>query len=273
MRNKAQLAVVGAGLAGMRHIGVISSHNAAELSAVVDPDINKAKIAREYHCQCFSSIHEMFKSHHPDGIIIATPTSLHREHALECIKNLCPILIEKPIATTVNEAKDIIEFARINDISVAVGHHRRHISIIQKAKEIIQQNKLGKLRAVHAQCWLYKPDDYFDNAIWRQKKGAGPISVNLIHDVDNLRYLCGEVISVFADAVHAKRGYENEDIATINLRFENDILATMSVSDTIVAPWSWELTAHENPIYPETNESCYMIGGENASLSLPDLTL
>ena len=101
----------------------------------------------------------------------------------------------------------------------------------------------------------------------------GPIAVNLVHDVDLLRYLCGDIVSVHAQTSPAIRGYDNEDIACAILRFSNDALCTISVSDTIVAPWSWELTAHENTIYPATQESCYLIGGTHGSLSLPDVRL
>ena len=53
--------------------------------------------------------------------------------------------------------------------------------------------------------------------------------------------------------------------------FSSGTIATISVSDSIVAPWSWELTARENPAYPATSESCYLIGGSKGGLSLPDL--
>ena len=74
-----------------------------------------------------------------------------------------------------------------------------------------------------------------------------------------------------AISVSSKRGFENEDLATAILTFEQGSIATISVSDSIVAPWSWELTARENPAYPATNQSCYLIGGSKGGLSLPDL--
>ena len=69
----------------------------------------------------------------------------------------------------------------------------------------------------------------------------------------------------------SRRGFENEDLATAVLKFRSGAIATISVSDSIVAPWSWELTARENPAYPATSESCYLIGGSEGGLSLPDL--
>jgi predicted dehydrogenase len=62
-----------------------------------------------------------------------------------------------------------------------------------------------------------------------------------------------------------------EETAAVLLRFESGVLATVSVSDAIVAPWSWELTSGENPVYPRTEESCYFIGGTRGSLTIPYL--
>jgi predicted dehydrogenase len=152
-----------------------------------------------------------------------------------------------------------------------VGHHRRHNPLIQKAKELIVSGEIGNIRALQATCWFYKPDEYFDIAPWRTQKGAGPISVNLVHDIDLMRYFCGEIISVQAQMAPSIRGFDNEDLAAAVLKFENGVIGTVTVSDSIVSPWSWELTSREYPIYPMTSESCYMIGGSEGSLSVPDL--
>ena len=78
--------------------------------------------------------------------------------------------------------------------------------MVKTAKSAIESGAIGDVRAVQATCWFYKPDYYFDVAPWRTKKGAGPISVNLVHDVDLLRHFCGEVKSVRAISVPSKRG-------------------------------------------------------------------
>jgi predicted dehydrogenase len=157
-------------------------------------------------------------------------------------------------------------------VPLLVGHHRRYNPLIQKAKEAIDSGRLGQVLAVHGTCWFYKPDDYFEIP-WRREKGAGPVFLNLIHDVDNLRYLCGDVVSVQAIESNAVRGNAVEETAAILLRFQSGALGTVSVSDAIVAPWSWELTTGENPVYPQTNESCYHIGGTRGSLTIPHLEL
>jgi predicted dehydrogenase len=182
-------------------------------------------------------------------------------------------MIEKPIANSSQEACELVEKAENMGVPVLVGHHRRYNPIIQKAKNIIGSGEIGIVRAVHANCWFYKSDEYFNVAPWRKKAGAGPISVNLAHDIDLLRHFCGEIETVQAQAVDSIRGFQNEDVAGALLKFRDGAIGTISVSDSIVSPWSWEMTSKENPIYPSTQESCYLIGGSHGSLSIPDLNL
>ena len=273
MSASLRLAVAGAGLVGKRHLASIAKLDSVVVSAIVDPSEAVGKYAKAQGLPWYPSLGDMFANENPDGVILATPNQVHVENGLECVKQRCPMLVEKPIATCSTEARVLVDAAREAGVPILVGHHRRHNPLMRKAREMIDEGKLGQLRALHANCWLYKPDDYFDQAPWRKQKGAGPISVNLVHDVDLIRYLCGDVVSVQAQAAASVRGFENEDVAAAVLRFENGVIGTITVSDMIVSPWSWELTARENPAYPATTQSCYLLGGTHGSLSLPDLTL
>jgi len=79
------------------------------------------------------------------------------------------------------------------------------------------------------------------------------------------------VVSVQALQSNAVRGHAVEETAVVLLRFADGALGTVTVSDTIVAPWSWELTTGENPVYPHSDQTCYVIGGTHGSLSVPKL--
>ena len=271
MAQHKRIAVVGFGLVGRRHAEVIRRTPDLELAAVVDPKETSQNAAAPLGAPVYGDLAAMIGAQSPDGIVLATPTTLHLEQGLACISSGCPILIEKQITVTSRDAQVLVEAATAAGVPVLVGHHRRHNGVVQAAKAAIEAGVVGDIRAVQATCWFYKPDHYFDVAPWRTKIGAGPISVNLVHDVDLLRHFCGEVESVQAVVVPSRRGFENEDLATAVLRFASGVIATVSVSDSIVAPWSWELTAQENPAYPVTNESCYLIGGSKGGMSLPDL--
>lgn len=268
MTKNLKLVVVGAGLVGRRHIEAIAGQKHVELVGVVEPSTEA-----DFGVPCFATMDDMFAGGVPDGVILSTPTPLHISGGLACIDKGCPVLIEKPLATSVQEAQVLTDAASKAGVPILVGHHRRHNPLIQKASQMIKAGAIGDVRAVHATCWFYKPDDYFDVAPWRKQKGAGPISVNLVHDIDLMRHFCGEVITVQAQMAPSQRGFENEDLAAAVLRFESSAICTITVSDSIVSPWSWELTSREYPIYPPTAESCYMIGGSQGSLSVPDLSL
>ena len=97
--------------------------------------------------------------------------------------------------------------------------------------------------------------------------------MNLIHDVDLLRHLCGEIDTVQAMESNAIRGHAVEESAAIILRFRSGALGTITLSDTTVAPWSWEFTSGENAAYTHTPEQSYMIGGTEAALAIPTLQL
>ena len=117
---------------------------------------------------------------------------------------------------------------------------------------------------------LYKHKDYYKEK-WRTIKGGGPLGINLVHDIDLICYLLGSVKYVQALTSNQIRKHKVEDTAVVNLVFNSGVLCTLNISDTIVAPWSYELTAGENPAYPITNQSSYYIGGTKGSIQFPNL--
>jgi predicted dehydrogenase len=267
-----RLAVVGAGLIGCRHIQHIAAEPTATLAAIIDPAPATQALAKHHNTTWFPSLAAMLATARPDGVILATPNQLHVAGGLECIEAGLPVLVEKPIADDLAAATRLVEAAEHAGIPLLVGHHRRHNPLIQAAKSAIDAGHLGRIVTVHATCWFFKPDDYFAPD-WRRAPGAGPILVNLIHDIDLLRHLCGEITTVQAMQSNAIRGNPIEETAVILLRFANGALGTINLSDTTVAPWSWEFTSNENPAYTHTPENTYHIGGTQAALALPSLDL
>jgi predicted dehydrogenase len=272
MTSPAKLAVLGAGLIGRRHIEHVIAEPEAQLYAIVDPSAAGKAIAERNQVCWYPSLTRMLATGRPDGIVIATPNHMHVENGLEAVAAGVPALVEKPIADDILSGTRLVEAAEKAGVPLLVGHHRRHNPMIQRAKAIIQSGRLGLIVAAHCFFWLMKPDEYFDIA-WRRQVGAGPVLLNLSHDIDLLRYLCGEVECVQALQSNAVRKYSVDETTVVLLRFVNGALGTVSVSDTVVSPWSWEQTTGENPSYPRTDQSCYFIGGTHGSLSVPRLEL
>jgi predicted dehydrogenase len=274
LNTKIRIAVAGAGLIGQAHIKVLVNSPSCMLSAIVDPSPAAAEIAAKEGVPLYKTIDELLLTNRPDGLILATPNQLHVSQALQCMEAKLPILLEKPIATTVAEGEKIVAMVAATGASVLIGHHRAHSPIMAKAKEVIDSGKLGKLVAFMGSATFFKPDHYFFDAPWRKELGAGPILINLIHEVHNLRMLCGDIVAVQAFGSHAIRGFAVEDTVAINLRFANGVLGTFMLSDTAASARSWEQTSQENKSYASyDDEDCYVITGTNGTLSVPTMRL
>ena len=95
--------------------------------------------------------------------------------------------------------------------------------------------------------------------------------INLIHGIDDLRFVVGEIEGVQAFVSSAIRGFAVEDSAVALLRFAGGALGTFTLSDVAAAPWSWEMSSRENEAYPQLGEDCYLIGGTEGALAVPSL--
>lgn len=257
-------------MVGKRHAEILAAEGT--LVAIADPSPAATEIAHQLGVPAYPNLTELLVAERPDGVVAATPNQSHEADGLACIEAGVPVLIEKPLASDIQGAERLVAASNQTRIPLLVGHHRRYNPLIEKAKAEIDSGRLGKVVAVNALCWLYKPDRYFDVS-WRREPGAGPVFINLIHDVELLLHLCGSVVSIQSAESSIVRGNNVEDTAVVILRFENGALGTITVSDSVTSPWSWELTAAENPAYPATGAFAYMIGGTLGSLSIPDLGL
>ncbi len=272
--NRTRIAVAGAGYIGQAHMGVAQQSSTCTLSCIVDPAPAATTIAAKAGVPLYRSLDELFERDRPDGVVLATPNQLHVPHAMLCITAGVPMLLEKPIAPTVAEAQQLVEMADEKGARVLIGHHRAHSPIMAKAKQIVEEGVLGALVAVTGSATFFKPEAYFAEAPWRREVGAGPILLNLIHEVHNLRMLCGDIVAVQAFASHATRGFPVEDTVAINLRFANGALGTFMLSDTAACARSWEQTSQENKAYASyDDEDCYVIAGTFGSLSIPTMRL
>ena len=182
------------------------------------------------------------------------------------------VLMEKPIAETLASGGRLCEAVEQAGVRMAIGYHRRFDPAVEAARNIVRSGEIGSLLAVSVTWAVRKPEAYFESE-WRRKPGGGPVLINLIHDIDSLRYICGEIASVYAETSHAGRGFEVEDTAAILIRFSNGALATVTASDTTPSPWGWEAATGENPSVAASGENCYRFLGTNGSLDFPRLEI
>lgn len=271
MPHSLRIALIGAGAMGRQHVQYMQGEPAVRLVGIADP--YTSALAKDYAVPAFLDHRRLLDEVRPDAVIIANPNDQHVATAIDCLRAGVPTLLEKPVACSLAQARTLVAEERACGVPLLVGHHRRHNPIVAQARNIMDQGLLGQLTAVTGLWQVRKDDAYFD-AAWRREPGAGVLLINLIHDLDLLRYLCGEILSVQALTSNAARGFAVEDTAALLLRFANGALGTLSGSDATVAPWGWDQNSGENPAVfaQQPDQPCYLLAGTEGSLSIPQLT-
>lgn len=213
-----KVGVVGVGAMGQHHARLYSELD-CELVGVADVRPERAKeIGEKYRTQYFSDHKKLLEE--VEAVSIAVPTSLHKQVALDFIKRGIHCLVEKPIASTLEEAREMVEAAEREGIKLMVGHVERFNPAVAKLKELVRGGALGKLIIISAR--------RVGPFIPKRVRDVGIIIDSATHDIDIARYLLGrEPVAVFAKAGKIK--HEKEDHAIIVLDFE-DTVASIEVN-------------------------------------------
>jgi predicted dehydrogenase len=263
---------MGAGMIGREHARLVSQHAKTELVGIADPAPGGATLAKELGVAHFADYRAMLDTVKPDGAIVAVPNKLHVDAGLACVERGIVSLVEKPLADTLEGAKRLAAASETAGIAMLTGHHRRHSPDIREARRVVRSGAIGALTVVNGMWLADKPGAYFD-ATWRRESGGGPILINLIHDIDCLRFICGEIESVRAVVSNAARGFAIEDTAAVVLTFENGAIGTFVLSDSVVSPYNWERTSGQGAYFPHQPGDCYFFGGREGALAVPSMTL
>jgi len=268
-------AVIGLGIGGRIHLDAIPKTKNLKAVACVAPHTDaNFNVAKHYSLPLYPSLEECLSCDSVDCIIIASPNDCHLAHATYCIEQKIPCLLEKPLAGNLDDASQIVDIYNLHNFEkVLIGHHRAHSILLSKSVDIIRSGSLGELVGIQGFAQFYKPDSYFASGPWRTQAGGGPILINMIHEIDSLRRLIGEVTSVYCVTSSKNRKFSVEDSAAILFEFANGAIGTFFLSDCVPSSKSWELTSGENPAYPRQPSDCYYVSGTHGSLSIPSLTV
>ena len=272
MDSPVRIAVIGAGLIGHRHVKHILEEPRCRLAGVIDPDPQARSLAENAGAAYYPEIAPFLDDADAEGVIIATPNDTHTPIGIRCAKAGLHLLVEKPIDSDPAAAARLIDAAKSAGVKVLVGHHRRFNPYIEATRRILDDGTLGTVAAVSVLWTVLKPSSYF-NVAWRRKPGGGPVLINLIHDIDNLRYLFGDVARVYAESGNAIRKFPVEDTAAIMIRFRSGVLGTIITSDAVASPYNFESATGENPLIHSAAQDCYRILGTEASLNFPEMIL
>ena len=258
-----RILVVGGGLIGQRHVDTVRAHPHCSLVGLADPD---PRI--DLDAPRFADMSDVTEP--VDGVIIATPTHLHAQHGAEAAMRGWHMLIEKPVAGTLAEARQLQ--AKVRDAGVAslVGHHRRYHAALQQLKSVIAEGQIGQVVTATLIWAMRKPDDYFEGN-WRAA-GGSPVMINLVHDIDVLRFVLGEIAQVSALRGASLRGSERIENGAVALVFENGATGSISFADTAPSPYGFEAGTGENPNIGTTHQDMMWITGTKGAVSFPSMT-
>ncbi|MCI0551046.1 MAG: Gfo/Idh/MocA family oxidoreductase [Anaerolineae bacterium] len=173
-----------------------------------------------------TNLKEALKKHKPDAVIVANPTSLHLDVAIPAAEAGCHILLEKPVSNALERLDVLQNAAQKSGSRILVGFQFRYHPTLNKARELIRDGALGQVLTVHAHWGEYLPqwhpwEDYRQSYAARAELGGGVI-LTLTHPLDYLRYLIGEVDSLWSFNGHISPLEGNvEEIAEVGLKFTN----------------------------------------------------
>lgn len=259
-----RLLIAGIGLIGARHLRHALDVPGIEVVGCIDPALSQGEVP---HFASFDAVDVA-----ADAVVIATPSHLHAEHAEAAAARGWHMLIEKPIAHSVAAADRIVAAAARAGVQVLVGHHRRHHAHVAKLKELLGAGAVGA-PVLASMIWaMKKPDAYFAQN-WRSGSDGSPVMINLVHEVDLLRFLFGDVVSVAGTGSNAQRGAVRVESGAVALGFAGGMSATIAFADTTPSPWGFEAGTGENPNIATTGADYLQIAGTSGAVGFPSMTL
>lgn len=222
MNATLRAAVIGVGSMGRNHARVYAGMEDVELVAVADPDATiSGKVAQMYRCRAYTDYRAMIAEEQLDLVSIVVPTRHHFSVASEVIDAGIPVLIEKPIAATVEQGKALIDHARRHGVLLTVGHVERFNPAIIALKQQIDDHELGNIFQIVARRVGPFPARIMD---------VGVVIDLATHDMDILNYLIGSPINRMHVELNRYLHQSHEDMLSAVLRFESGVIGVLDIN-------------------------------------------
>jgi predicted dehydrogenase len=215
--DRLRFGIIGVGVMGSNHARVLSEVPGVELVAIADPDRSLAmKIAKAVGCDAVAD-HNTLIGLGLDAVIVAAPTHLHHAIALDCIEAGVNLLVEKPIAPTVEEGRQIVAAARRKGVKLMVGHVERFNPTVLAIKQAIESEDI--LSIAITRVGPFPP----------RMSNVGVVIDLAVHDIDLIRWFTGsEIVEVQPQLTKARAA--REDIALLQFRTASGVLAHINTN-------------------------------------------
>ena len=222
-------ALIGCGRIAINHFAAAVS-NGLDIVGLCDLDMGNihtmlSKAQTESIYALYTDYKAMLSETRPDLVAIATESGSHAEIALYCIEAGCNVIIEKPIALSLEDADKIIEAGECKGVCVSACHQNRFNTSVQMMRKALEKGRLGQLLHGAAHVRWSRDEDYYTQAPWRGtwEQDGGALMNQCIHNIDLLRWMMGDDITeVFAYTDRQKHPYiEAEDLGMALVKFAN----------------------------------------------------
>ncbi|GCL72390.1 Gfo/Idh/MocA family protein [Paenibacillus naphthalenovorans] len=246
-------AIIGCGHIAKKHAEAMENIPEANLVAVCDkiPD-NMEYYKDTYKVETYTDVRELLSFSQADVVCICTPSGTHAHLAVLAAAAGKHVIVEKPMALTLEDADKIIEACKSNNVKLAVVHPNRFRPAFSELKRFINNNYFGKLSHANATLRWNRNQAYYDQAPWRGTKAmdGGVLMNQAIHNLDLLYWFMGPIEEIQAYTATRFRNIESEDVAVAVLKFRDGSLGVVEAATTI---------------YPRNLEESFSIFGETGS--------
>lgn len=252
-------ALIGCGRISPNHFAAAKANN-LEIVAICDLVVanmedKKLKFDLGDVVKQYTDYEEMLQNEKPELVAIATESGKHAEIALKCMDYGCNLIIEKPIALSIEDADKIIEKANRLNLKVCANHQNRFNKSIQKIREALEKNRFGKMFYGTAHVRWRRDHEYYDRANWRGtwEQDGGALMNQCIHNIDLLRWMMGdEIEEVVGMTDRLNHDYiEAEDLGIALIKFKNG---------------SYGIVEGTTNVYPKNLEETLYLFGEKGTV-------
>ena len=256
-------ALIGCGRIATNHI-TAAINNGLEIAAVCDiiPDqmetlLEKHELQNDISIQRYEDYRSMIAEEKPELVSIATESGIHAEIALHCIDHGVNVIIEKPMAMSMEDADEIIRRSKEKGVKVSACHQNRFNIAIQELRKAIESGRFGKLShgTIHVR-WNRGPQ-YYEQASWRGtwEQDGGALMNQCIHGIDLLRWMMGDEIEEIYGVTRQRFHHylEAEDVGLAVVKFKNGAIGTIEGTTNV---------------YPKNLEETLYIFGEKGTVKI-----
>ncbi|ADY57278.1 oxidoreductase domain protein [Syntrophobotulus glycolicus DSM 8271] len=246
--------VIGCGRIAPKHTESILAIPDAELAAVCDIVPGRAEeFARKYQARPYLDYQEMLRSEDIDIVTVATPSDLHAEIGIAAARAGKHVMVEKPMAMTLESADRLIQACREAGVKLGVIHQNRFNQSVKTLRAALEDGRFGMLTHAQATVRWNRNDEYYQQAPWRgtRLQDGGVLMNQSIHNIDLLQWMMGPAEEVFGFTRTALRPIEMEDVAGAVIKFNNGSIGIIEAASTI---------------YPKNLEETLNIFGESGSV-------